>query len=97
MNNQNEKRKLEDVIYDHMEDKDLLDRIGEYLNDMAYCRESADELLDTIRSFDTYPIIYKKLFDLNDLLTREESERIKKEYESNFEIPSTVTIDDTCR
>ena len=77
-----------------MDDEDLIYKIEEQLDAMPCCRKSAEELLDTIKSFDGFPEIYKKLFALRDFLTEEEVAQVKKEYESNFDLHFVGEIDD---
>lgn len=88
------KETLEDFIYDHMDDEDLIYKIEEQLDAMPRCRKSAEELLDTIKSFDGFPEIYKKLFVLKDFLTEEETAQVKEEYESNFDLEFVGEIED---
>ena len=77
---------LDDVM-DDLEDPDLYSKIDDYLDQMSYSRESVNELLDAITSWDLLQVYEKLLIDFAELLTPEELIRLKKDYRKTFDLP----------
>ena len=71
---------------DGLEDPDLYSKIDDYLDQMSYSRESVNELLDAITSWDLLQVYEKLLIDFAELLTPEELIRLKKDYRKTFDL-----------
>lgn len=61
--------------------------LDDFLSQMPICRDSVDELLKAVLHWDSFPIYHKLLTDFSSFLTREEGEKLKKDYQSIFDIP----------
>ncbi|MBR1814832.1 MAG: hypothetical protein IJ773_13645 [Lachnospiraceae bacterium] len=77
---------LEDVI-ELLGDPDFDTILDDYLEKMPYSRESVDEMLEVISSWELWPVYNALLTDYAKLLTQEELEKLKANYRELFSIP----------
>ena len=59
----------------------------EYVDNMPHTRESVEEMLDAILSWDMWEICRKLLTEFEDLLTDVEIKQLKNRYAELFDVP----------
>lgn len=76
---------IEEYIYEHKEENDFFLELQELLDTIKPSREAAENLLDTIGSYDIREL-YETLLDdsFGDFLTDDELSKLNKDYSSLF-------------
>lgn len=77
---------IDDVI-DCIDDPDFDLILDDFLEEMPYSRDSVDEMLEVLSSWDLLPVYDKLLTECVDLLTPEELSKLKMDYKAKFTLP----------
>lgn len=77
---------IDDVI-DCIDDPDFDLILDDFLEEMPYSRNSVDEMLEVLSSWDLLPVYDKLLTECVGLLTPEELSKLKMDYKAKFSLP----------
>lgn len=77
----------EDTIVDSIETAVTDSAVENYFDNMPRTRESVEEMLDAILSWDMWEIYRKLLTEFEDFLTDMETKQLKNRYAELFDVP----------